>query len=110
MAQKVSVTLEDDMDGGTAEETLRFGFDGNEYEIDLNSRNAAAFRRQLGPFIEHARKARRGLARRAKRTAEARQRSGEIRAWAKANGIEVSDRGRIPSNVIEQYRAAANGR
>lgn len=109
MAQKISVTLEDDMDGGSADETLRFGFDGAEYEIDLNSRNAAAFRRQLGPFIQHARKARRGLARRAKRTAAARQRSGEIRAWAKASGIELSDRGRIPSSVIERYRAAVDG-
>lgn len=109
MAQKVTVSLEDDMDGGSAVETVRFGFDGSNYEIDLNSRNAAAFRKQLSPFIEHGRKAGRVLARRAKRSAAARQRSGEIRAWAKASGIEVSDRGRIPSSVIERYRAAADG-
>ena len=106
MAQKVTVTLEDDMDGGSADETVRFGLEGADYEIDLNSKNAAAFRSQVKPFIEHARKASRGLARRATRTAAARRRSGEIRSWAKANGIELSDRGRIPGSVIEQFRAA----
>lgn len=106
MAQKVTVALEDDLDGGPADETVRFGFDGTDYEIDLNDRNARAFRDQLHPFIDNARKASRGLARRASRTAAARQRSGDIRAWAKDHDIEVSDRGRIPTSVIDQYRAA----
>jgi hypothetical protein len=50
MAQKVTVTLEDDLDGGPAEETVRFGFGGAEYEIDLSSKNAAGFRKRLAPF------------------------------------------------------------
>ena len=57
MAQKVTVELEDDLDGGPADETVRFGVDGSEYEIDLSKNNAAAFRRKLAPFLEHARKA-----------------------------------------------------
>jgi Lsr2 len=110
MAQKVTVTLEDDLDGGRADETVRFGFEGADYEIDLSSKNARAFRKQLTPFIEHARKAGRGLARRAARTTASRQRSGHIRAWAKDHGIAVSDRGRIPASVREQYQAATKGR
>ena len=57
MAQKITVELEDDLDGGPADETVRFGVDGSEYEIDLSKKNAAAFRRKLAPFIDHARKA-----------------------------------------------------
>jgi hypothetical protein len=83
MAQRVTVALEDDLDGGPAEETVRFGFGGAEYEIDLSTKNAAAFRMKITPFIEHARKAGRGPARRAARTAASRQRSGDVRAWAK---------------------------
>jgi hypothetical protein len=106
MAQKVTVALEDDLDGGPAEETVRFGFEGTDYEIDLSAKNARAFRKQLGPFIEHARKAGRGPARRSARSSAGRQRSGEVRAWASDHGIAVSARGRIPASVLEQYRAA----
>ena len=56
MAQKITVELEADLDGGPADETLRFGVDGSEYEIDLSKKNAAAFRKELAPFVEHARK------------------------------------------------------
>jgi hypothetical protein len=63
-------------------------------------------RKQFAPFIEHARKAGRGQPRRPGRTAASRQRSGEVRAWAKENGIAVSERGRIPASVVEQYYAA----
>jgi hypothetical protein len=108
MAQKVTVALEDDLDGGPAEETVRFGLDGSHYEIDLSAKNATAFRRQLAPFIGHARKAGRGPRRRAGRSASSRERSGGVRAWAKDQGIAVSDRGRIPAGVVEQYQAATN--
>jgi Lsr2 len=60
MAQKVTVVLEDDLDGGPADETVRFGLGGADYEIDLSTKNATAFRRKLAPFIEHARKTGRG--------------------------------------------------
>ncbi len=110
MAQKVTVALEDDLDGGPADETVRFGLGGTDYEIDLSAKNARTLRKQLTPFIEHARKVSRGPARRTARTSAGRQRSGEVRAWAKDHGLAVSERGRIPASVIEQYQAAVKGR
>ena len=109
MAQRVTVALEDDLDGGPADETVRFAFGGADYEIDLSKKNAAAFRKQLAPFVEHARKAGRGQLRRPARTAASRQLSSDIRAWAKHHGIAVSERGRIPAGVVEQYQAAQGG-
>jgi hypothetical protein len=107
VAQKITVALEDDMDGGPANETMRFGLDGSEYEIDLSKKNADHFRKALTPFIGHARRvASRGQARRGGRTVSTRQRSADIRAWAKEHGISVSERGRIPANVVEQYEVA----
>jgi Lsr2 len=105
MARRTSVTLQDDLDGTPAEETLRFGISGAEYEIDLSSKNAARLRAQMAPFIEHARKAGK-MPRRAVRTAASRRRSREIRAWAQAKGIQLSERGRIPANVAAQYEAS----
>lgn len=96
MATKTAVTLEDDLDDGPAVETLRFAIGGAECEIDLSVKNARAFRRQLAPFINHARRVGRGQRRRPARTAARRQRSGTIRAWAKDKGIPVNTRGRIP--------------
>jgi hypothetical protein len=110
MATRISVALEDDLEGGPADETIRFGFAGAEYEIDLNKKNAKAFRKQLEPFVAHARKAGRGPRRQPARTASSRRRGSGIRAWAKQQGIPVSDRGRIPANVVEQYQAATLGR
>jgi hypothetical protein len=110
MAQKVTVALEDDLTGGPADQTVRFAFDGTEYEIDLSAKNAAAFSKLLAPYIEHGRKTGRAQARRAGRTASSRQRSGDIRAWAKEHGLAVSERGRIPASVAEQYHAAGGGR
>jgi nucleoid-associated protein Lsr2 len=107
VAQKITVALEDDLDGGPADETVRFGVGGTQYEIDLSKKNARAFRKQLAPSVEHARKAGRGQRR--SRTSSSRQRSGDIRAWAKDQGIAVSDRGRIPAGVVEQYEAAIRG-
>jgi len=106
LAQKITVTLQDDLDGGPADETVQFAIGGTGYEIDLSTSNAAAFRRQLAPFIAHARKAGRGLRRPPGRSAANRERSGDIRAWAKDQGITVSERGRIPASVVEQYQAA----
>jgi len=109
MAQKITVELQDDLDGGPADETVRFEVDSAEYEIDLSKKNAAAFRKKLAPFIDHARRAGRGQRRRAGRTASSRERSGDIRAWAKDQDITVSARGRIPASVVEQYHAATKG-
>jgi hypothetical protein len=110
MAQKVTVALEDDLTGGPANQTVRFALDGTDYEIDLSAKNAAVFGKQLAPFLEHARKARRAQLRRPGRTAASRQRSGDIRTWAKEHGLAVSERGRIPASVAEQYHATGNGR
>ena len=110
MAQKVTIALEDDLTGGPAQQTVRFAFDGTDYEIDLNAKNAAAFNNHLAPYIEHARRAGRAQPRRGGKAATGRQRSSDIRAWAKEHGLAVSERGRIPATVLEQYRAAANGR
>jgi Lsr2 len=105
MAQKVAVTLEDDLDGGPADETVRFAIGSTSYEIDLSTKNARAFRRQLAPFIDHAHKVGRGPRSRPRRAASSRERSASIRVWAKEQGIAVSDRGRIPAGVVEQYEA-----
>jgi nucleoid-associated protein Lsr2 len=106
VAQKVTVVLDDDLTGGPADQTIRFAFDGTDYEIGLNAKNAAALRKKVAPYIEHARRAGRASSGRPGRTAANRQRSGDIRAWAKEHGLAVSERGRIPATVVEQYRAA----
>ncbi|HEY2312517.1 MAG TPA: Lsr2 family protein [Streptosporangiaceae bacterium] len=108
MATRVAVALEDDLDGSPADETVRFRVGGAEYEIDLSRKNAKTFRTGIAPFVEHARKAGRGQRRGPARPASARERSSDIRAWAKAEGIEISDRGRIPAAVVEQYDAATS--
>ena len=108
MVTKIAVTLVDDLDGSPAEETVRFGVGGAEYEIDLSKKNAGALRAGLEPFVEHARKEGRASRRRPARPSSARERSSDIRAWAKAEGITISDRGRIPASVVAQYEAATS--
>ena len=108
MAQKIQTLFIDDLDGSDAEGTVRFGLDGTDYEIDLNAKNAATFSKQLAPYLEHARRAGRAHPRRSGRAAAGRQRSGDIRAWAKEHGLAVSERGRIPASVAEQYHAAGH--
>ncbi len=107
VSTRTTVTLEDDLDGGPAEETLRFSLSGVDYEIDLSAKNAAAFRGQLAPFAEHARAAGGGQRRRSSRPASSRRQSAAIRAWAKQQGIQLSDRGRIPDLIVAQYNTAA---
>ena len=108
MAAKTIVTLEDDLDGGSADETLRFGLGAAEYEIDLSAVNAGRFRAELAPFVEHARKPGRVQRARAGRSPASRRDSAEVRTWAKEHGIAISDRGRIPASVIDQHEAATS--
>jgi hypothetical protein len=103
MASRVHIVLEDDLDGSLADSTVQFAFDGTEYEIDLSEDNLAALRATLEPYISAGRKVG-GRGRR--RVKPAGNRSAEIRAWAAANGIEVSSRGRIPAGIAAQYDAA----
>jgi hypothetical protein len=109
MAQKVRVILTDDVDGGEAHETVSFAIDGAAYEIDLSEANASKLRAALHPFMGSGRRlkaARGGKVTGRQATGSGSVRSGDIRAWAKDHGIAVSDRGRIPANVVEQYQAA----
>jgi hypothetical protein len=113
MAQKVHIVLEDDLDGTEATETVQFGLDGTNYEIDLSDQNAAALREALATFVGSARKlagGRRSAARSGSRNASTPAANGasakDIREWARENGHEVPDRGRVPSEVREAYEAA----
>jgi hypothetical protein len=111
MAQKVTVSLVDDLDGSTAEESVEFGLDGASYTIDLSGGNAGRLRDALDAYIEHARRsggrkrvAGKVIAGRAARTASAdREQNQAIREWARKQGMKVSDRGRIPAEVLEAY-------
>jgi hypothetical protein len=108
MAQRVHIVLEDDLDGTEAEETVTFGLDGVTYEIDLSSKNAAVLRDCLAPYVASAR---RTAGRASSRRASSRGRSSgpspaEVRDWARAEGREVSDRGRVPAEVRAAYDAA----
>lgn len=107
MAQKVQIIMTDDLDGSEGTETVSFAIDGKAYEIDLSEKNADKLRTALHPFMDKGRrlKAIRGGKASARNTGS-RERSAEIREWAKSAGIKVNDRGRIPANVIEQYEAA----
>ncbi|MFI0775848.1 Lsr2 family protein [Streptomyces sp. NPDC021212] len=101
MAQRVVVTLSDDLDGGEAEETVTFGLDGKSYEIDLTAANASKLRDALAPFVEAGRKrARSGKTYR--RTSVAPD-PAAVRAWARSHGMEVPPRGRIPKKVYEAF-------
>ncbi len=106
MAQKVQVVLVDDLDGGVAEETVSFALDGVSYEVDLSAKNAAKLREDLASWVGIARRAG-GRARKGTRRAAARGgSSADIRAWAREQGLSVSERGRIPAEIVAQYEAA----
>ena len=105
MAQRVQILLEDDLDGGTADETVAFGLDGAEYEIDLSRSQAADLRSALEPWVTHARKVGRRRAARAKRTSLGPS-SQAVRVWAEANGYHLSKRGRVPESIQAAYREA----
>jgi hypothetical protein len=111
MVRKVEtiVTLTDDLDGSKADRTVKFAVDGTSYEIDLSKRNAATFEKVLAPYVGAARKIKmtRGHRSRAASTASGRRADlATIREWARANGYEVADRGRLPGTVIEAYESA----
>ncbi|MFJ9040866.1 Lsr2 family protein [Streptomyces sp. NPDC102406] len=109
MAQKVQVLLVDDLDGGEADETVTFALDGKTYEIDLTTANADKLRGLLDAYVKSGRRtggrstSGRGKARAA---SGGNQDTAQIRAWAKENGHEVNDRGRVPQAIREAYEKA----
>ena len=112
MAQKVSVTFACDYDSKEIPEgehlTRAFSLDGRDYEIDLCEKHSEKFDEVFRRFAERARKVTGRVSRGRRRTAAHRQHSADVRAWAKRSGIDVSDRGRIPSQVIAEYDASHN--
>ncbi|MGI8702633.1 MAG: histone-like nucleoid-structuring protein Lsr2 [Nocardioidaceae bacterium] len=111
MAKRVQVTLEDDLDGGGADETVTFGIDGTSYEIDLTAEHAAGLRDAFAPYVGAARRSSATASRSGRSAGRSRQTStgpelADVRQWARLSGYEISDRGRIPGNVREAYDAA----
>lgn len=111
MAQKVDITLVDDLDGGPAAETVIFGLDGKTYEIDLTEANAKEFRDGFVDYLSAARRAGttqrpKGLTNKTSKDAN-KELSKSIREWAATQeGLSIGDRGRIPSTVVAAYQAA----
>ncbi|WP_431782588.1 histone-like nucleoid-structuring protein Lsr2 [Streptomyces chumphonensis] len=110
MAQKVQVLLVDDLDGGEADETVTFALDGKSYEIDLTTANADKLRESLAEFVKAGRRTSRASAG-GRGKARAASSGGspdtaKIRAWAKENGYNVNDRGRVPAEIREAYEKA----
>jgi hypothetical protein len=110
MAKRVQVILEDDLDGSPAAETVTFGLDGVNYEIDLSEDNAAALRDALAPWVGHAnrvggRKSATPAGPKSGRSRASRD-LGAIRDWARKQGHQVSDRGRISEEVLTAYEQA----
>jgi hypothetical protein len=126
MAQKTIVTLVDDLTGEEAEDitTVEFALDGVTYEIDLDDKNSARLRDALAEYVAAARRtggrrangggrrrsgAGTGTPRATSPGGYDRETSKQIREWAKAQGFEVSDRGRVPNNVVEAWEAQRKG-
>lgn len=113
MARNVKVELLDDIDGTTAAQTVTFALDGVQYEIDLSDENAEGLRTELAGYIEAARRT--GGRKRMKSATGAtstpsspsgREYSKKVRAWAKAEGYEISDRGRLSTEIVDLYERA----
>ena|SRR6478735_2713292 len=108
--QRTLIMLSDDLDGSEAAETVQLAVDGVSYEIDLSEKNVAKLRKALDPYLSAARRVggRRRSSAKASSNGHGMVDNAAVRAWAASNGIEVSSRGRISADVVEQYRAAGN--
>src|SRR5580692_11207968 len=108
MAQRIQTLFIDDIDGGAADGTVRFGLDGTDYEIDLSGEHTDELRSALEKFIEHSRKVG-GTARRSTRALRVAPAvdTAKVREWAKGNGYDIKDRGRVPADVVAKYQAAS---
>ena len=114
MAQRVQIDLIDDLNGEVAQETVRFGVDGTEYEIDLTTENAEKLRSALSQYVDVARKASTGRSGQSGRsgqrgTSTSRAKRDEvqkIRQWAQDNGHNPSSRGRVSQSIVDAYNEA----
>lgn len=110
MAQRTVVELIDDIDGGTADESVTFGLDGVEYTIDLSDSNADRLRKALEEYIDHARRVggrkQRGSSKVVAAGGGDKAQNQAIREWARNHGHQVSDRGRIPQELVVKFQAA----
>jgi hypothetical protein len=109
MAQKVQTLFVDDLDGSEAEGTVRFGLDGTEYEIDLNAKHAEQLRDALARYMTAGRRvgsSTKQPARSGRKAQPNALNTTEVREWAKAQGIEVKDRGRVPAELVVKFKAA----
>ncbi|MDO5287316.1 MAG: Lsr2 family protein [Actinomycetia bacterium] len=104
MVRRTQIVLEDDVDGGPAAETVKFTLDGVAYEIDLSEENAEQLRSALAPWIGHGRRT--GGRKSGRGGRSARSQANDIRAWARDNGYQVSDRGRVPADIRAAYDRA----
>lgn len=105
MARKVQTILLDDIDGGDATRTATFALDGKTYEIDLNDANLNKLNEALSPFIENGRRTSGAVGRRSstRSTSSAGGNASSVRTWAREQGYEVSDRGRVPKEIRSAY-------
>lgn len=112
MAKETITRLIDDLDGSAAERTVVFAWDGRGYELDLSKKNIAGFEKALKPYLASARSSRvtpnapRKRTRRAAATTTRRGNLAEMRQWARSNGFEVSDRGRVSNDIVQAFDAA----
>ncbi len=109
VAQKHIVQLIDDLDGVDAQETVSFGLDGTRYEIDLSEDNAARLRDVLAVYVAHARRptpAAANGARRSRGGRSDREQTAAVRRWARENGYDIGEKGRIPTKVLDAYHSA----
>jgi hypothetical protein len=105
VAQRTQILYVDDIDGSEADGTIRFGLGGADYEIDLNKKHADQLATTIRPYIDAGRKV--SSSRRAARGSRpARHNQSDIRAWARSQGLKISDRGRIPADVLAKYESA----
>jgi hypothetical protein len=108
VAQRTQIVFTDDLDGGPADTTVSFAVDGVGYEIDLSNAHAAELRAAFEPFLAHARKVP-AIRRPARAPRPAGPNPAAVREWAKNEGIQVSDRGRVPAELVVKFRAANVG-
>ena len=108
MAQKVQTLIVDDLDGSAAQGTVRFALDGTAYEIDLSAKHNDELHTALRKYVDHARKVR-GTTRESGMKGGRRSSTvnpAALRAWARENGYDVKDRGRVPGDLVAKYREA----